>query len=297
MQARCFSLAIAPFQFHFSCTFPSGRLPVSEVAECVPIVFSGITVPEEETKVNDTPNWLQESLNNKQYWATADKGDVAKCCPLSRLAVPGPQFHRQVNLPQVQMYLKMLAQGAIPTKGNKVHKDLAIACFSLFNFVLDLNCSGRVLCTGSVPTTPMEVNVTALAKDFPAGLPSAVLTLILRKVLSEARGATCLAPTEEECHEVDPAWTPARLSEAQTQVQMSIMAGVHTFKAMKQAVDLLRANASTTAAPSLTPEEIQMAKVRTLPSSMSVRGALLTLHTFSCPPSCLSLNVHSRSSL
>ena len=100
------------------------------------LFFSGIKVPDEETKVNDTTNWLQESLNKKQFWVTAAKGDVAKCCPLSRLAVPGPQFHRQINQPQVQTYLKMLAQGAIPTKGNKVHKDLAIACFSLFNFRL-----------------------------------------------------------------------------------------------------------------------------------------------------------------
>ena len=126
--------------------------------------------------------------------------------------------------------------------------------------------------TGSTPTSPLEVNVVAKADHFKGGLESGILELILRKILTDAPDGsgktTCSAPTVDECKRIDNSWNLARLEEAKTKVSFLIMAGVHTFKAMERARDLIHDFDSKPL--ELTADQVKQAKVRTLPSGTSL---------------------------
>ena len=138
------------------------------------------------------------------------------------------------------------------------------------------------MCTGSTPTSPLEVNVVAKAAHFKGGLDSGILELILRKILTDADGSgktTCSAPTDDECKRIDNSWNLARLEEAKTKVSFLIMAGVHTFKAMTRARDLIHDYDSKPL--ELTADQVKQAKVRTLP--LRHVFASLTARVFLCP--------------
>ncbi len=126
--------------------------------------------------------------------------------------------------------------------------------------------------TGSTPTSPLEVNVVAKADHFKGGLESGILELILRKILTDAPDGsgktTCSAPTDDECKRIDNSWNLARLEEAKTKVSFLIMAGVHTFKAMERARNLIHDYDSKPL--ELTADQVKQAKVRTLPSGTSL---------------------------
>ena len=128
------------------------------------------------------------------------------------------------------------------------------------------------MCTGSTPTSPLEVNVVAKAAHFNVGLDSGILELILRKILTDAPDGsgktTCSAPTDDECKRIDNSWNLARLEEAKTKVSFLIMAGVHTFTAMTRARNLIQDYDSKPL--ELTPDQVKQAKVRTLPSGTSL---------------------------